>query len=556
MFDSHRLGVAQRRNQAGISQHPDGSELGQIDNHGILWVAPTEIRHHAAVTRISPALATGSTINNQSVVSHHSILLTGCDSPFADRPTVSPIGTVAEVWRTLASLLLPVGLLLAAASCDSGATDNPDSEKVFSLVDEACPGEVVPTRLTVSCHRLHLNSETLGVAVLWSEDPTGLPVLHLHGGPGGRAVADRYRWLVPRSQVLENHNIVLVDQRGGGTSTPSLDCPEVDDPATPPLEAVRACRDRLNQEGVDRGSVTVGSTAADLVHLRRSLGIDSWHLHGVSSGTRIALELLRIDGSSVASAVLDSPTPPEVDLYDDLPEGVLVALTSMENRCQAYATCPGGLVGPLRSVLEDLADRPIAVTIWSGETSVYDDARLIRLVADALAAPAGVNVVNGAVTLAAEGRLAEAIASLAEVASTGRSIGDPTSEGARLSSECADELPFNDIEPVLTGDPLLNAVARWEVGVRALCAVWQVEPSPDIANWPVISDVPTLILSGHLDPITPTAWARWLADGLTDAVLVESERWSHAPSMSDPCAVHLMARFLDGERPLPGLARC
>ena len=469
---------------------------------------------------------------------------------------MSPIGTVAAVWRTLASSLLPVGLLLAVASCGSETTDNPDPGTAFSLVDEDCPGEAVPTRLTVSCHRLHLDHGTLGVAVLWAEDPTGLPVLHLHGGPGGRAVADRYRWLVPRSQVLEGHDVVLVDQRGGGTSTPSLDCPELDDPATPPGEAIQACRYRLDQKGVDRGSVTVGSTAADLVHLRRSLGIDAWHLHGVSSGTRIALELLRIDGSSVASAVLDSPTPPEVDLYDDLPEGVLYALTSMENLCRADATCPGGLVGPLRSILDDLADRPVAVTIWSGEASAYDDARLIRLVADALAAPAGLNVVDGAVALAAEGRLAEAIAALNEVASTGRSVGDPTSEGARLSSECADELPFNDADPMLTGDPLLDAVARGEVKVRALCAVWQVERSPDIVNWPMVSDVPTLILSGHLDPITPTAWARRLADRLGNAVLVESERWAHAPSMSDPCAVRLVARFLDGEQPLPGFARC
>ena len=460
------------------------------------------------------------------------------------------------MWRTLASSLLPVGLLLAVASCGSETTDNPDPGTAFSLVDEDCPGEAVPTRLTVSCHRLHLDHGTLGVAVLWAEDPAGLPVLHLHGGPGGRAVADRYRWLVPRSQVLEGHDVVLVDQRGGGTSTPSLDCPELDDPATPPGEAIQACRYRLDQKGVDRGSVTVGSTAADLVHLRRSLGIDAWHLHGVSSGTRIALELLRIDGSSVASAVLDSPTPPEVDLYDDLPEGVLYALTSMENLCRADATCPGGLVGPLRSILDDLADRPVAVTIWSGEASAYDDARLIRLVADALAAPAGLNVVDGAVALAAEGRLAEAIAALNEVASTGRSVGDPTSEGARLSSECADELPFNDADPMLTGDPILDAVARGEVKVRALCAVWQVERSPDIVNWPIVSDVPTLILSGHLDPITPTAWARRLADRLGNAVLVESERWAHAPSMSDPCAAHLVARFLDGERPLSGFARC
>ena len=81
MLGSYRIGVAQGWNQAGVSQHPDGSELGQIDNHGVLWIAPTEERDHAVVTRFGPLLAAGSTINNQSVVSHGPILVTGCDSP-------------------------------------------------------------------------------------------------------------------------------------------------------------------------------------------------------------------------------------------------------------------------------------------------------------------------------------------------------------------------------------------------------------------------------------------------------------------------------------------
>ena len=68
---------------------------------------------------------------------------------------MSTIGTVAAVWRTLASPLLPVGLLLAAASCGSETTDNHDPGTAFSLVDEDCPGEVVPTRLTVSCCLLY-----------------------------------------------------------------------------------------------------------------------------------------------------------------------------------------------------------------------------------------------------------------------------------------------------------------------------------------------------------------------------------------------------------------
>ena len=81
MFGSYRIGVAQGRNQASVSEHPNSSELGQIDDHGVLWVAPTEERDHAVVTRFGPVLAAGPTINNQGVVSHDPILVAGCDSP-------------------------------------------------------------------------------------------------------------------------------------------------------------------------------------------------------------------------------------------------------------------------------------------------------------------------------------------------------------------------------------------------------------------------------------------------------------------------------------------
>ena len=105
----------------------------------------------------------------------------------------------------------------------------PDDGSDDRLVDADCPGEEVPSDLTVTCHRLELEDASLSVVVLHAADPTGAPVLHLHGGPGGRAVLDRYRWLAPRSGILEGHDVILVDQRGGGDSTPSLDCPELDD---------------------------------------------------------------------------------------------------------------------------------------------------------------------------------------------------------------------------------------------------------------------------------------------------------------------------------------
>ena len=471
------------------------------------------------------------------------------------------MGTVGRVHRPLHALAGVLCLIGLATAC-SGSSPVPDASATLDgsvganlLLDAACPGEEVPTELTVTCHRLELADASLSVVVIHSPDPTGSPVLHLHGGPGGRAVEDRYRWLAPRSEVLESHDLILVDQRGGGDSTPSLDCPELDVGPVAGLHDYRSCRKRLDDAGINRGQTTVEQIAADMVSLRQALGLESWHLHGVSFGTRIALELLRIDGGAVVSAVLDSPMPPEVDAYDDLPAGVLEALENLESGCREVAACPDGLLEPLRGVLTDLAARPVAVTTRSGEAVLYDDVRFTRLLTNALVGPTGPVVVRQAIPLAASDRLAEAVARLGEVASTGRSVGDPVAEGAQLSSECADEVPFNAMTTTDTGDPILDAVSGAATEVRALCALWDVPASPFIVNEPVQSEVPVLILSGHLDPITPTAWARRLADGLGNATLVESPVWTHVPSMSDACAAHIVAGFLDGETP-PEPHRC
>ena len=459
------------------------------------------------------------------------------------------MATVGRVRRPMRALSGVLCLISLAAAC-SGSPPIPDRSAAGDvLLDADCPGEEVPTDLIVSCHRLELAEASLSVAVIRSADPTGAPVLHLHGGPGGRAVPDRYRWLAPRSEVLEGHDVILVDQRGGGDSTPSLDCLELDAGPVAGLDDYRSCRRRLDDAGIDRSQTTVEGIAADMVSLRQALGLESWHLHGVSFGTRIALELIRIDEGAVLSAVLDSPMPPEVDAYDDLPVGVLGALERLEAGCREVAACTEGLLEPLRGVLADLADRPVAVTTRSGEAVIYDDVRFARLLTDALAGPAGPVVVRQAIPLAASDRLAEAVARLGEIASTGRSAGDPVAEGAQLSSECADEVPFNTMTTTDTGDPILDAVSGAVNEVRALCAMWDVPASPRIIDLAVSSDVPVLILSGHLDPITPVAWARRLADGLGNATLVEHRGWTHVPSMSDACAAHIVAGFLDGETP-------
>src|SRR5260221_7689972 len=97
-----------------------------------------------------------------------------------------------------------------------------------------------------------------GHALYWElcGNPQGLPVLFLHGGPGGGCSANSRRFFDPA-----RYRIILFDQRGCGRSTPS-------------------------------GSLAANTTAhllADIEALRRALDVERWLLFGVSWGATLAL---------------------------------------------------------------------------------------------------------------------------------------------------------------------------------------------------------------------------------------------------------------------------
>jgi proline iminopeptidase len=89
-----------------------------------------------------------------------------------------------------------------------------------------------------------------------SGNPTGLPVVFLHGGPGAGASAWHRQFFDP-----EAYRIVIFDQRGAGRSTP-----------------LGELRDNTTQHLI-----------ADIETLRLHLGIERWMVFGGSWGSTLAL---------------------------------------------------------------------------------------------------------------------------------------------------------------------------------------------------------------------------------------------------------------------------
>lgn len=104
-----------------------------------------------------------------------------------------------------------------------------------------------------------------------SGNPTGRPVVFLHGGPGAGAGPDHRRFFDPR-----HYRIVVFDQRGAGRSTPL-------------------------------GAVENNSTQhliADMERLRDHLGIMRWHVFGGSWGSTLALAYAQAHPERVSALVV------------------------------------------------------------------------------------------------------------------------------------------------------------------------------------------------------------------------------------------------------------
>ena len=92
----------------------------------------------------------------------------------------------------------------------------------------------------------------------WEEsgNPSGLPVVALHGGPGGGSSPEMRRFFNPAA-----YRVIIFDQRGCGHSTPHSELREN----------------------------TTWELVADMEKLRESLGIDRWVVFGGSWGSTLAL---------------------------------------------------------------------------------------------------------------------------------------------------------------------------------------------------------------------------------------------------------------------------
>jgi pimeloyl-ACP methyl ester carboxylesterase len=450
--------------------------------------------------------------------------------------------------------LLPVALIaLALAACSERASN----ARHIALTECRLPKLAQAVQcgtLDVPEDRQHPNGPRLSifVAVLPANtlSPKPDPLVLIAGGPG-QAASALGPFAAQLTLIRRTRDIVLVDQRGTGRSSP-LDCPAFapDEHAEfdiDPVPKSLLCAWQLAAKGVDASQYTTSAWVADLEAMREALGYRQWNVWGGSYGTRVAQEYLRRHPERVRSLVLDGVAPPSMrisfDVWrtrDDALDGVIAA-------CRASAPCTKAHPDPA-ATLADIhralgAGRMI--TLRDPRTGIaremhVDFETVIGALQPLTYAPEAASLIPELLALARNGEFAPLLA--ASLAIVG-DLPDQFNPALHYSVTCAEDVPRVTREERINGvaDGRVRALARRAI---AVCDQWPKGSYPKDFTAPVESNVPVLLLSGGLDPVTPPAYANEVAKGFSNSRHVVARGFGHIVS-PHACAPRLIAAFVD-----------
>ena len=196
---------------------------------------------------------------------------------------------------------------------------------------------------------------TLKFTVLktWSQYPEPDPVVYLQGGPGGSAISQIPLYAKSFDDFRKTRDVVFWDQRSAGLSGQSVKCFKALAAnaaliARKPEEAINTggarniigdCLKELNAAGIDITRYNTTENAKDIRTVTRALGYETYNLYGISYGTKLALEAMRVVPEGIRSVVIDGVAPPWLPLYQSLALKMSEPIEHVVEQCRADETC-------------------------------------------------------------------------------------------------------------------------------------------------------------------------------------------------------------------------
>jgi pimeloyl-ACP methyl ester carboxylesterase len=407
--------------------------------------------------------------------------------------------------------------------------------------------------------------------------PSAGTIAAIEGGPGYSSTGARDAYLALFDPVLDDHDLLLVDTRGTGRSTP-VDCTALQS-GDPTIAAVNECAATL---GAARDEYGAAAAADDLGAVMDALGAGHIDLYGDSYGTVIAQAFAARHGDKLRSLVLDSALP-VVGADPFHADRIPAALVAFDRVCERDTTCAARdepSSARIAALVASVRQTPVAadVTDADGQTVevTADAASVLTLVLSAATDWTVYRELDAAAGAWLTGDQAPLLRLLSH---------DPVlvsddslavySAGVGIAATCSDyPLVFDPAEPTAARlsaiEAAISAQARelpatfgpwtpdeWRASTAnelEECAMWPAsdDDDPPAGPNPRFPDVPTLVLAGDLDTLTPPSESASTAALFPEASFVLVTNSGHVTALDDGwgCASTIVAEFVDARAPV------
>jgi pimeloyl-ACP methyl ester carboxylesterase len=408
------------------------------------------------------------------------------------------------------------------------------------------------------------------------------PVIYLTGGPGSHVT-----YYVKRFKdhgLLDHRDLYILEQRGIGFSDDFCPFygsrkPAMGDVATfaesleAGLERFGDCARNAQAAGVDLRGYNTMENARDVKALRRALGFEKWNMWGISYGSILAQAYIKEDREGILAAAIDAVMPLDIresELYWRVAHWYERDLQKMQEICNRQPDCARhypDISGRVRQAIGSVVNQPIEVEVADIENYPSGKARFFTDIAGYLpfmflyeqdnypGFPGLVYAWADAVVQRDEAMFK----AIAGAAGMGGAFGGQ-SQGMANAITCIDgdaEAQARASKKDILEDPVLGAAigsaAFWDRRA-ALCAELGMQQRPPEQYLPVQTDLPSLIIEGDMDPITPPPNAKAILPGFSNATYVEFPFAGHGPSRSVKCAGDMLNMFYDNPSAEPDLA--
>lgn len=429
--------------------------------------------------------------------------------------------------------------LLALVGCH--AATKPEQPTHFSFEPGNCAPELAAAHVRCGHVRVPENHDVpsgrqidLNIIIFDALSATGgdAAQFDLEGGPGFAVTDFASFYMTEGVRYRQNRDVVLADMRGTGGSN-ALRCPAMEqrmkaDPLSPlyPPDLVRACAMTLSASA-DLRQYTTSNAVRDLDAVRSALGYRQIDLNAISYGTTLALRYMAEYPQRVRTAILLGTVPTARKPPRHHASVGEHGLEQLLAACHDDPACAARYPSPR----EDL-DRALARMAPELRHPFLEKLRTM------LYMPATARRIPAALRQAATGDIG---------AFTRAGGGRVFADGTYLSITCAESFAQMDIDRAIREADATVFGAYRVKRQRDACAHWPVAPVPESFLAPVKSDVPTLFLSGAMDPVSPSDWAHEVAAQFPNGRQIVVPQGAHVLeglSGVDTCIDELMLGFV------------